>query len=191
MAWKSFGVTMFSTARWPTSSVAPKVWPPRIPPPASQIEKPWPLWSRPALASRFPSLTGRRPISPPQWTRVVSSRPRCLRSVTSAAAGLSVRRQMAGSAWRIDGVMVPRLAAQKELHEPDSALHQPAGDQAARAVLAGRVLVESVEPPDVRGLAGDVERFLGGRLHGRGQLEAVDPRFQVGFARMLRRGAGD
>ena len=87
--------------------------------------------------------------------------------------------------------MVPRLAAEKELHEPHAALDQPAGDQTARAILAGRVLVESIEPADVRGLAGDVERFLRGRLHGRGQLVTADPRFQVGFARVLRRGAGD
>ena len=31
----------------------------------------------------------------------------------------------------------------------------------------------------------DVERLLGGRLHGRGQLVAGDPRFQVGLARVL------
>ena len=34
-------------------------------------------------------------------------------------------------------------------------------------------------------LARDVERLLGGRLHGRGQLVAADPRFQVGLAGVL------
>ena len=54
-----------------------------------------------------------------------------------------------GQARADAGVSVPRLAAEEELDEPHAALHQPPGDQAARAVLAGRVLVESVEPPDV------------------------------------------
>ena len=76
----------------------------------------------------------------------MSSSPRCLRSLTSAAAGWSVRRQIAGSALRMRGVGVPGLAAQEELDEPHAALDQSAGDQAARAVLAGRVLVEAVEP---------------------------------------------
>ena len=51
------------------------------------------------------------------------------------------RRQRALDA----GVGVPRLAAQEELDEPHASLHQSAGDQAARAVLAGLVLVQSVE----------------------------------------------
>ena len=156
-----------------------------IPPPASQIENPWPLWSRPALASRFPSLTGSRPISPPQWTIVVSSSPRCLRSVTSAAAGRSVRRQMPAKPATDRLVVVPGLAAKEELDEPDPALDQSPGDQAARAVLPRVVLVESVEPSDRLGLARDVERLLGGRLHGRGQLVALDPGLEVGLARML------
>ena len=81
---------------------------------------------------------GSRPISPPQWTIVVSSSPRCFRSFTSAAAGWSVRRQIAGRSCADGVVVVPRLAAEEELHEPHAALDQPAGDQAARAVLAGR-----------------------------------------------------
>ena len=66
--------------------------------------------------------------------------PALLQVLTSAAAGLSVRRQMPASALDA-GVGVPRLAAKEELDEPHAAFHQPAGDQAARAVLAGCVLV--------------------------------------------------
>src|SRR5688572_20627468 len=44
--------------------------PPLMPPPASQMEKPWPLWSRPTVSFSSPSQTGSWPISPPQWTIV-------------------------------------------------------------------------------------------------------------------------
>ena len=82
-------------------------------------------------------------------------------------------------------MIIPGLAAEEELDEPDAALHQSPRDQAARAVLPRVVLVESVEPSDRLGLARDVECFLGGRLHGRGQLVALDPGLEVGLARML------
>ena len=58
-------------------------------------------------------------------------------------------------------VRVPGLAAQEELDEPDAALDQAAGDQAARAVLAGGRVVQAVHPADRRGLAGEVERPRG------------------------------
>ena len=45
-------------------------------------------------------------------------------------------------------VRVPGLAAHEELDEPDAALDQAAGDQAARAVLAGGRVVQAVHPPD-------------------------------------------
>ena len=65
--------------------------------------------------------------------------------MTSAAAGLSVWRQTGGSAG-FDGVMgVPGLAAQEQLHEPDAALDQSAGDQAARAILPRDGIVEAIK----------------------------------------------
>ena len=120
----------------------------------------------------------------------MSSSPRCLRSFTRAAAGLSVRRQIAGK--RLDGsvVSVPRLAAQEDLHEPHAPLDESPGDQAARAVLARRILVESVEAANVGRLGRDVECLFRGRLHGGGQLVAANPGFEVGLARMRSRDAG-
>ena len=46
------------------------------------------------------------------------------------------------------------------------------------------VLVQSVERFDVSGLVRDVERLLGGRLHGGGELVAANPGFEVGLAGM-------
>src|SRR4051812_19102281 len=63
------------------------------PPPASHTLKPDGPWSRPAFLDPAPCEMGRRPNSPPQTTSVLSSNPRCLRSVNSAAAGLSVLAQ--------------------------------------------------------------------------------------------------
>jgi hypothetical protein len=50
-----------STARKPSSSVAPTAWPPFTPAPASHMLKPCQLWSRPGLST--PSLVGVRPNS--------------------------------------------------------------------------------------------------------------------------------
>ena len=82
-------------------------------------------------------------------------------------------------------VVVPVLVAGADLDEPHAALDQPAGDQAAGAELAGRRVVEAVERQGRGRLAREVERFLRGRLHPRGQLVAGDPRRQVVLAGVL------
>ena len=78
--------------------------------------------------------------------------------------------------------MVPELVAREDLHEAHAALDQPAGDQAARAVLRRGRVVEAVQRRVAGGLARHVERLLGGRLHARGQLVAGDARLQVELA---------
>src|SRR5207248_2304482 len=78
-----------SAARRPTGSVAPSACPPFTPPPASHIENPCGLWSRPFV----PSLIGVRPNSPPQTTSVSLSSPRRFRSVSKPATGRSLWRQ--------------------------------------------------------------------------------------------------
>ena len=131
---------------------------PRLkPPPASQSEKPWRLWSRPSV----PCETGSRPNSPVQSTIVSSSSPRCFRSRTRAALGWSVRAQSDLRRLGVLAVRVPGLAAQEELDEPDAPLDQPAGEQAAGAVLARGRVVQAVHPAGRRGLAGEVERPRG------------------------------
>src|SRR5207245_2341850 len=67
---------------------------PRLTPaPASQVTNVPPLWSRPVA----PWVNGMRPNSVVQMTNVSSSRPRCFRSPSSAAIGLSTLRAMKGS----------------------------------------------------------------------------------------------
>ena len=67
---------------YPRRSVSPTVMPGLIPPPASQIVKQWGWWSRPRnFEPSRASFIDVRPNSPPQTTRVSSSRPRRLRSV--------------------------------------------------------------------------------------------------------------
>ena len=72
----------------------------------------------------------------------MSNRPRCFKSVTRAAAGLSVFSQQAGQAAAEVGVQVPDLAGDEDLDETHAALDEAAGDQAAacriRASRAGR-----------------------------------------------------
>ena len=79
--------------------------------------------------------------------QVVSSSPRCFRSRTRAAEGRSTLRHIVGQRLDDPAVVVPVLVAGADLDEPHAALDQPAGDQAAGAVLAGRRVVEAVQPP--------------------------------------------
>ena len=94
------------------------------------------LWSRP----RPPFwLTGVRPNSPPQMTRVSSSSRARFRSVRSAATGLVGQRRTSSRGWRRcrrgRPIAGDRAAAGIELDEPHAALDQAAGEQAARAEL--------------------------------------------------------
>ena len=84
-------------------------------------------------------------------------------------------------------VVVPGLVRGEDLHEADAPLDQASGQQALRAVLLRRGIIEAVEPTSRLGLAADVESLLGGRLHPRRQLISGDPGFEVGFAGMSAR----
>ena len=91
---------------------------------------------------------GVRPNSVAQTTRVSSSRPRCLRSLSRPAIGWSTWAQLA--AWfcrRPVGVPGAGAAvgAVEDLHEADAALDQPARGQAHLAEGAGDVVVQAVE----------------------------------------------
>ena len=74
---------------------------------------------------------------------------------------------------------------QWNLHEAHAALDQPPGDQAARAAVLRRGLVEAVQPVRRGRFLRDVERLLGGGLHPGGQLVAGDAGRQVVFAGAL------
>ena len=82
-------------------------------------------------------------------------------------------------------MVVPRLSAQKELHESDATLDQSARDQAPRSVVTGFRLVQPVHRVGGFGLAGNVERLARRGLHAGGQLVTGDAGFQLGLAGML------
>ena len=137
--------------------------PPLTPPPASHIEKPLALWSRPF----WPSDVGVRPNSPPQITSVSSSRPRPLQ------VGQQRRDRLVGLLGVVAvvedvGVIVPRLAvAEIDLHHAHAALRQAAGHQAGvgeLAVAVGRARLGR--------LLAQVEGVLGLELHAKGHLQA-------------------
>ena len=101
-----------------------------------------------------------RPNSPPQITSVLSSRPRCLRSVSSAAVGWSVSPRSLRVVLAEVAVGVP-LAVAINLDEPHAPLHQPAGQQALLAETARRL---SLSRPYIArvdcGLLGKIDRLL-------------------------------
>ena len=82
-------------------------------------------------------------------------------------------------------MIVPRLSAVEQLHEAHAAFDQSPGDQAARAVLAGFVLIETVQLVRGFGFLRDVERLGGRCLHAGGQFVAGDACFQVRLAGMI------
>ncbi len=74
------------------------------------------------------SLIGMRPNSPPQMTSVSSHRPRCCRSRSRPATGLSVRRHMLRVVFGTSFVGVPAVGvARIELHEAHAAFRSSAG----------------------------------------------------------------
>ena len=154
-----------------------------MPPPASQMLKPWPLWSRPHL-SPSPSVTGRRPISPPQCTSVVSSKPALLEILHQRRARLVGAAADGGQ--RLANVRVlshgcpPRNNCTNRT--PRSTSRRAIRQRVPYSAVSGRrdrtaSCVASVSPTDV-------ERLLGGGLHPRGQLVAGDAGLQIGLARM-------
>ena len=110
-----------------------------------------------------PWRNGVRPNSPPQMTSVSSSRPRCFRSLTSAADGWSVSRHWILSCVGQVAVLVP--AGVHELDEPHAALGQPAGHQAVVGERALPLHVGAVHVEDVLRLVREVGQLRHARLH--------------------------
>ena len=152
--------------------------PPLTPAPASQATDVPPLWSRPVA----PWVNGCRPNSVLQMTSVSSSRPRAFRSRSRPAIGPIDRPGDRGQLVGDVGVVVPVVrrpaGAAPDLDEPDAALEQPAGEQAAPAEVGGGRVVEAVEACGRRRLAGQVEGLGRRLLHPRRQLVGGDPRFE-------------
>ena len=91
-----------------------------------------------------------RPNSPPQTTRVLSSRPRAFRSLSKAGDRLVDGAGVVLMALLEIAVLVPAVGADvgtEQLDEPHAALDQPPGDQAfAGEDLGRRVgIIEAVE----------------------------------------------
>ncbi len=108
-----------------------------------------------------------------------------MRSLTSAAQGWSVGAQFFGSARDERAVLVPGLARIEHLHVAHAALDEAPRDDAARGVVARLGLIDAVQFFDVLGLAGNIERFLRGGLHLRGEFVAGDARLEIELAGML------
>ena len=76
------------------------------------------------------------------------------------------------------GMSIPGLATEEDLDESHASFYESAGDQTPRPVLAGLVLVQSVERSDVSGLVRDVEGLFCGRLHGGSELRSSESGFR-------------
>ena len=165
--------------------------PPLMPPPASQMEKPWPLWSRPAVVVQL-ALAHRQPadLAAPVDERRVEQ-----------AALLQVLHQGRG---RLVGPPADRrqrrcgcccgcpTAGRRGRAARSARRARPAGGRSGsacrtRASRSGRGRTACWI---ALRLLRDVERLLGGRLHRGGQFVAGDAGFQVGLARVRSRGAG-
>ena len=81
--------------------------------------------------------------------------------------------------------MVPALVFSKDLHEADASFNQPAGDQAARSIFLRRRILQPVHFLCRSRLAAEIDRFLRGKLHVRGQFITGDASLQVVIARSL------
>ena len=83
-------------------------------------------------------------------------------------------------------VGVPAVdVARVELDEPDAALDQPPGQQAAGAELGRPPVVQAVEPLGLVGLARQVDGLGGRALHPEGQLVGLDPGLELGVVAAL------
>ena len=106
-----------------------------------------------------------------------------MRSLSSAAIGWSVAP--AWRLWLVDEVavgvpvVVVVAAAGVDLHESHAALDQPAGQQAARAEVAGLVAVEAVQVARRLRFLAQIDGFRRVGLHLVRQLVGGDARGQV------------
>ena len=88
-------------------------------------------------------------------------------------------------------VCVPLAArAAVDLHEPDAALDQPAGQQTESPDALGRRIVQAIERLRRGGLARQVDGFGCLGLHAKRQLIALDPCVELGLVDRARAGDG-
>src|SRR5258706_5030624 len=116
----------------PTSSVAPIVIPGFIPPPASHMVKAFAWWSRPRnLEPLRASFMGVRPNSPPQTTRVESSKPplQVLDKPGNRTIGFGAHERELVDDIRVVCVAVRIPAAVEELDAAYAALKQQRNSQ--------------------------------------------------------------
>ena len=168
--------TLLSTAQRPISSVAPWVTPPRIPPPASHIVKPYGI-----VVAAVAAFAHRRAaeLAAPDDERAVEHAAllQVFQQAGDRAIGFAAVARMV--AFHV-GMGVPFAAgAEVELHEPHAALDQPAGQQAVAAGVRGFFLVEAVEAARFFRFVGQVDDLRRGRLHAIGQLVGGDARFEL------------
>jgi hypothetical protein len=115
-----------------------------------------------------------RPNSPPQMTSVSLSSPRCLRSLSSAAAGWSISWAFFLEVGFEIAVVIP--AAGEHLHEAHAALDEPTGHE-----HAGAGLRHAVHVAHVLRLLRNVEGLGCFGLHAEGHLERLDARVELLF----------
>ena len=177
MAWRSWTWTRSTSARRPTASVAPWTVPPLMPaagdPDGEAV--------RVVVAALAP-LGHRHPaeLAAPDDQGVVEE-PATLQVGQQAGdrlVGLAAHRRVV----RLDVVVgVPAgHVARVELDEPDAALDQPPGQQAAGAELGRQRVVEAVEAPGLGRLARQVDGLGGRALHPVGELVGLDAGGQLG-----------
>ncbi len=82
------------------------------------------------------------------------------------------------------GVSIPRLTAQKELHETDTALDEPSCDQTARAVLTSFIAIEPVELVCLSGLLSDIKSLFRFSLHPCSEFIRLNACFQIRLTRV-------
>jgi len=78
-------------------------------------------------------------------------------------------------------VVVPRLTAQKQLHKPDTTLHQTPGEQTAGTVFASRILIEAIHSLRCLGFLRQIECFRCRHLHPRCQLISCYASLKIRF----------
>ena len=134
MAWRSWTWTRSTSARRPTASVAPWTVPPLTPPPANQTRE-----AVRVVVAALAALGHRHPaeLAAPDDQRALEQ-PAPLQVGQEPGDRLVGPRAHPGVV-RLDVVVgVPAVdVARVELDEPDAALDQPAGQQAAGAELGG------------------------------------------------------
>ena len=119
---------------------------------------------------------------------MLSSKPRCFRSVIRAAVGWSTcgqtfRSPGVRSLWWSQGI-VPLADRRRDLHVAHARFDEAAGHQAAHAEVGRRRIVEAVQAAGRPCFVREVEQLLGMELHAGGQLVALDAGLEFGIDRI-------